>query len=241
MVMLFVCALAFLFAMSSVAQESKDIFISVTPTSFDSGGSISRQCSLSAESYLPMAIIAPQNNPPAFVVAPIRALANQTILQKGEASRFADYVAQDKLLDGVVVLHGGEIVLEAYPNMRPWQRHFAWASITVQDIAKMLVIEAVAGKPYALALQELVSGPIESETDALVAISKAGYADSSVGLYTRLLDIARFGQIYWQPKLSGVLAKATINTMLPVSRQIAREDWRNASESEVSPIAHIAR
>jgi CubicO group peptidase (beta-lactamase class C family) len=182
-----------------------------------------------------MAIIARQNNPPAFVVAPIRALANQTILQKVEASRFADYVAQDKLLDG------GEIVVEAYPNMRPWQRHFAWASITVQDIAKMLVIEAVACKPYALALQELVWGPIESEADALVAISKAGYADSSVGLYTRLLDIARFGQIYWQPKLSGVLAKATINTMLPVSRQIAREDWRNASESEVSPIAHIAR
>jgi CubicO group peptidase (beta-lactamase class C family) len=145
-----------------------------------------------------MAIIARQNNPPAFVVAPIRALANQTILQKVEASRFADYVAQDKLLDG------GEIVVEAYPNMRPWQRHFAWASITVQDIAKMLVIEAVACKPYALALQELVWGPIESEADALVAISKAGYTYSSVGLHARLRDIARFGQIYWLLEPSGV-------------------------------------
>ena len=77
----------------------------------------------------------------------------------------------------------------------------------------MLVIEAVTGKPYATALQELLWNPIGAESDALMAISKSGYAYASGGLHARLRDVVRFGQIYTQPELSGVLSKSMIGAI----------------------------
>ncbi len=72
----------------------------------------------------------------------------------------------------------------------------------------MLVIEAVTGKPYALALQELVWGPIGSEADALMAISQAGYAYASGGLHARLRDMARFADV--DAHIRGIRAKVQV-------------------------------
>jgi CubicO group peptidase (beta-lactamase class C family) len=317
MARLFVGALAALFGFSSVAQDFRDAFTAVTPSNFDSGGAISRQFHLNTESYLTMASIVRQTDTRELTVAPSQALADQLISYEGHETSFKDYVAQDRLIDGVVVLHNGEIVFEAYPNMHPWQRHFAWsitkvvtataladlvegglvdmgapvdnyvpalkdsawAGIALQDIANMasgidcldsdgyqdkttcvytmeeslgitaptgrtldfighlqamqihgeagtkneyvsantnvlmLVIEAVTDKPYALVLQELLWNPIGAEADALMAISEAGYAYASGGLHARLRDVARFGQIYTQPELSGVLSHSTIKAI----------------------------
>ena len=64
---------------------------------------------------------------------------------RGGSSPFADYVAGDPLLDGVLVLHRGAIVFEAYPHMEPWQRHFAW-SVSKVITATTLAMLAGAGR-----------------------------------------------------------------------------------------------
>ncbi|MBT8067041.1 MAG: beta-lactamase family protein [Gammaproteobacteria bacterium] len=306
---------ASLFAISCVAQDFRDTFTSVTPKNFDSGGEISRQFHLNAESYFTMATIARQTETRELTLAPSPALAKHVVSHNGFATSFAEYVSADPLLDGVVVLHNGKIVFEAYPKMHPWRRHFAWSvtkvvtstalavlvergqvdmsaavgsyvpalkdsawgGIALRDVANMasgidcldsdgyqdpttciytmeeslgitaptgrepdfvehlqgmqvhraagikneyvsantnvlmLVIEAVTGKPYATVLQELLWNPIGAEADALIAISKSGYAYASGGLHARLRDVARFGQIYTHPELSGALSQLMIS------------------------------
>lgn len=315
MLRLFVGTLASLLAVSSLAQDFRDEFNSVTPVNFDSGLPVSRQFHLNAESYLPMATIARQSDIRRLSLAPSKALADLVVSHKGTEASFADYVAQDPLIDGVVVLHNGDIVFETYPNMHSWQRHFAWsvtkvvtstalavlvdggmidmdapagdyvpaltdsawAGISVRNIANMasgvdcldsdgyqnettciytmeeslgitaptgrkldfiehlrgmpthreagtkneyvsantnvlmLVIEAVTDKPFAVVLQDLLWRRIGAEADALMAISNKGYAYASGGLHARLRDVARFGQIYTQPELSGVVSQPTIS------------------------------
>ncbi len=310
-------ALASLLAMSSVAQDFRDSFVAVTPGNFDSGGAVSRQFHLNAESYLAMATIARLADTRELEQAFSQPLADRIVTHSGGETSFADYVAADPLLDGVVVLHQGTLVFEAYPNMHPWQRHFAWsvtkvvtstalavlvekglvdmgapvgdyvpslrgsawADIELRHVANMasgidcldsdgyqdtstcvyrmeeslgitaptgraldfiellqgmqahgeagteneyvsantnvlvLVIEAVTGKPFATVLQELLWKPIGAEADALIAVSRAGYAYGSGGLHARLRDVARFGQIYTEPGLLGVLSRTTVHAI----------------------------
>ncbi len=333
-VRLFAVGLASFFAVSSFAQDVRDTFTAVTPSNFDSGGEIGRQFHLNAESYLTMATIVRQTDTRELTLAPSQALADRVVTHNGQETSFADYVAQDQLLDGVVVLYEGEIVFEAYPNMHHWQRHFAWsvtkvvtstalaalverglvdmdapvdhyvpalkesawAEIALQDITNMasgidcldsdgyqdkttciytmeeslgitaptgrkldfvehlqgmaahreagttheyvsantnvlmLVIEAVTGKPYAIVLQDLLWNPIGAEADALMAISKAGYAYGSGGLHARLRDVARFGQIYSQPDLSGVLSQSTIGAIQNAGIALTPESLKELEE-----------
>ena len=324
----FVGILVLLVASAALAQDFREVFTSVTPANFDSGGAISRQFHLNAESYLRMSTVARRAEARELVFAPRPDLAGQVVSHEGGDTSFGEYVAQDPLLDGVVVIHDGVIVFEAYPNMDPWQRHFAWsvtkvvtstalaalvddglldmdapidrylpvlaksdwAGIRVQDVANMasgidcldsdgyqepttciytmeeslgitaptgrapdfieqlrkmrqhrppgtrreyvsantnvlgLVIEAVSGKPYATALQDLIWNSIGAESDALVAISGAGYAYASGGLHARLRDVARFGQIYTRAELSGVLSATTVSKIQKGGIALAPEE-----------------
>lgn len=309
--------LACLCLTTAAAQDFRDEFTSVTRGNFDSGGKVSRQFHLNAESYFRMATVARRSDARLLNHVPSSLLASKLVRANSEAVGFADYVARDPLIDGVVVVHDGNIVFEAYPNMDPWQRHFAWsvtkvvtsaalavlverglvdmdepvdryvsalsdtawAGIAVQNIADMasgidcldsdgyqdsstcvytmeeslnitaptgreldfiehlrgmqvrgvagtsneyvsantnvlmLVIEAVTGQSFARVLQELVWNPIGAEADALLAISEAGYAYASGGLHARLRDVARFGHIFAQPELSGVLSSSIVQAM----------------------------
>ena len=312
-----IAALATLIAATTIAQPFRDDFNSVTPTNFDSGGAVSRQFHLNAESYRHATTIAR--------TAPARDLATSlrpevtgfAVTHSGGTETFGEYVANNPYIDGVIALHRGTVVFEAYPRMEPWQRHFAWsvtkvltstalavlveagqvdrdapvdryvpalkdsawAGIPVQHVADMasgidcpdsdgyqntetciyameeslgvtaptgreldfiarlqemqlyresgltheyvsantnvlmLVIESVTGKAYAQAVQDLVWSRIGAEADALMTISHDGYAYASGGLSARLRDVARFGQVYAQPELSGVLSPATVEAI----------------------------
>ncbi len=127
------------------AQPFRERFTAVTRQNFDSGGAVSRQFHLHAPAYRYQATI--PRTAPARVLpqAPDDALAAVPVTHRGGSSPFADYVAGDPLLDGVLVLHRGAIVFEAYPHMEPWQRHFAW-SVSKVITATTLAMLAGAGR-----------------------------------------------------------------------------------------------
>jgi CubicO group peptidase (beta-lactamase class C family) len=162
-----------LFSAIALAQAPQEQFLSVTPKNFDSGGAISRQFHLNAESYKRSATISRGPAPYGLAENPNNELAALEISHSGIRSRFADYVTQDALLDGVIVLHGGEILFEAYPHMRPRQRHYAWSVSKV--VASALLATLVADKLVDM------GAPIERYVPSLEGSAWAG---------TRVRDIA---------------------------------------------------
>jgi CubicO group peptidase (beta-lactamase class C family) len=125
-----------------MAQGHRELFMAVTPRNFDHGGEISRQFHLHAESYLRTTTIArggqtrplPQNLCTELALFPVK--------HDDRHMPFAEYVAEDALLDSVIVLHRGEIVFEAYPNMQSWQRHYAWSVSKVMAAAVLATLVA---------------------------------------------------------------------------------------------------
>jgi CubicO group peptidase (beta-lactamase class C family) len=124
--------------LSAEAAAFRDAFRSVTPGNFDSGGAVSRQFHLNAGSYFPSATIHRRGAARDLPLALRPDLASAPIKYREGTAAFADYVAWDPLIDGVIVLHRGQVVFEAYPNMQPWQRHFAWS------VTKVLTSTALA-------------------------------------------------------------------------------------------------
>jgi CubicO group peptidase (beta-lactamase class C family) len=80
--------------------------------------------------------------------------------------------------------------------------------VSANTVVLGLVLEAVTGQPFARAVQDLLWGPMGAEADGLMAISTEGFAYTSSGLHLRLRDLARFGALYTQPEISGVLDAA---------------------------------
>ena len=294
------------------AEPARDRFQAVTPTSFDSGGAVSRQFHLNAGSYFPAETIHRRGT------ARLRPdIASAPVAHRHGTTPFAHYVDQDPLIDGVVVLHGNRIVFEAYPNMQPWQRHYAWsvtkvltatalavlvgegrvnlslpveryvpeladtawAGTSVGNVVHMasgidcldsdgyqtvttcvytmeeslgitaatgrnpdfmahlgamkrlrpagdafeyvsantqviaLVIERVTSQSYAAAMESLLWSRIGAEADAMVSVSRQGYAYASGGLSARLRDIARLGQVYTATGPTGLLTEAQVGAM----------------------------
>lgn len=113
-------------AAPDIADE-RERFRAVTPKTFDSGGAAARQFHLEAPAYLEMATIArtgPERPLPLALREDVAALRVRT---PGGDAPLAAHVADDPFVDGVIVLHRGRIVFEAYPRMAPWQRHFSWS------------------------------------------------------------------------------------------------------------------
>jgi CubicO group peptidase (beta-lactamase class C family) len=120
------------------AATFRDAFRAVTPTNFDSGGAVSRQFHLNAGSYFPSATIYRRGAARDLPLARRADLSAAPVRHRLGTTTFADYVSGDPLIDGVIVLHRGRIVFEAYPNMQPWQRHFSWS------VTKVLTSTALA-------------------------------------------------------------------------------------------------
>lgn len=313
----FIGGVMLLVSNGAISQDFRDTITAVTPTNFDSGGEISRQFHLNAESYLPMATIYAPMEPKELLVEQGSSIASLRVSHRFGETTFADYVTRDDLIDGVIILQDGQVVFEDYPHMESHQRHFAWsvtkiltstalaslaeqgrvdmaapidqylpvlvdsgwAGISVQDIANMasaidcldsdgyqdpttciytleealgitaptgrdpefikhlqsmsrsgvpgkrfeytsantnvlaLLIEEVTQKQFSEAVRELVWVPIGAEADGMMAISENGFAYGSGGLHARLRDIARLGQIYTQPSVSGVLSPSTVRSV----------------------------
>ncbi|MEM1404074.1 MAG: serine hydrolase domain-containing protein [Pseudomonadota bacterium] len=143
---LYVLATSAITAAASVqAQDHREQFTAVTPTNFDRGDEVSRQFHLNAGSYLPMTLVPRLNPARELPTLPWDELAHQPVEYRGGTTAFADYVANDPMIDGIVLVYEGRIVFEAYPNMKSWQRHFAW-SVTKVITSTALAVLAEQGQ-----------------------------------------------------------------------------------------------
>ena len=138
-------ALALALASSlSIAADTeldwRERFQSVTPTNFDQGGAVSHQFHLQAESYLTTATVTAPARALSLVMNPSQALADLSVRHRNGEGPFSRYVAAEPWISSVIVLHGGEVVFEAYPRMQPDQRHFAWS---VSKVVTSAVIAAL--------------------------------------------------------------------------------------------------
>ncbi|WOJ97100.1 serine hydrolase [Congregibacter brevis] len=134
--------LASLPLLASAAEDPLQAFTQVTPKNFDAGGDESLQFHLNAESYLRSTTIARGDKQYLLNTVTLPGLNEQSIVVAGQPSSFAAYVANDPLLDSVLVLQGGQIVFEAYPRMTPEDRHFGWSVTKVLTSATLATLVA---------------------------------------------------------------------------------------------------
>lgn len=189
------CAAA-LVALPGQAQPFRERFTAVTPGNFDAGGALGRQFHLHPAAYHRQVTIERTGPSRELPAAPDAALAATPVRHGDAQSRFADYVAGDPLVDGVVVLQGGRVVFETYPNMAPWQRHFTWSVskvVTATLLASLVrdglidmnapverYVAALEGTAWAgTSLQD-----IADMASGIACLDSDGYQDASTCVYT---------------------------------------------------------
>lgn len=102
-------------------------FKEYSPVNFDLGGPISHYVHMNFHSFYKHATIARTRN-----TRPLErdlrgdVAAFQASIKSGQINLEA-YVKANKQVDGMIILHRGKIVYEAYPRMESWDRHLSWS------------------------------------------------------------------------------------------------------------------
>ena len=247
-----------IWADEDTARAFKEQTRSVTPENFDSGGAISRQFHLNAETYFSMATISRIFEPRALTVSPRRSIADQIIIMNGEEKRFEDYAMKDPLLDGVIILQNDEIVFEAYPNMESWDRHFAW-SVTKVVTSTALALLAQDGRvdmaaPVGQYVPELAGTawaeiPIQNVADmtsGIDCLDSDGYQDKTTCVYQHeeslgivaatgreigFLDHVRAMDAKSAPGLRTEYVSANTNMLMMVIEAVTGQPYHTAIEA----------
>lgn len=178
------------------ADSVHEALRSVTPINFDSGGAISRQFHLHAESYLRSATMHRRQPPRELPVATRPDLAAAPVKHRFGTTAFSDYVQRDPLIDAVLILHRGRVVYEAYPNMQPWQRHYAWSVSKVLTATALAVLAAQQRVDMAAPVERYVPElagsawegtallDIVNMASGIACLDSDGYQDSSTCVYS---------------------------------------------------------
>lgn len=164
--------LTFLITLSAAADTQmqwRERFQSVTPTNFDQGGAVSHQFHLHAESYLTTATVTRPPTLRPLPVNPNQALADLVVRHRKGEDAFSDYVANEPWISGVIVLQAGEVVFEAYPRMRPDQRHLTWS-----------VSKAITGAVVAALIHDGRIDPAGKVGDYLPELAETAWAELDV-------------------------------------------------------------
>ena len=144
-----------------------------TPQNFDRGGAISHYQWLNFNAFFPHITVHRTQATRPLTSSLRTEVANFKTRVKGVNTTLANYVTQNPNVDGMLILHQGKVVFEAYPRMEAYQRHLAWS------VSKVIVSAALA----ALQAQGIadMQAPVEQYLPELAHTAWAG---------TRLQDIA---------------------------------------------------
>jgi CubicO group peptidase (beta-lactamase class C family) len=160
-------------AESSPLDAARQQFDTYTPENFDKGGAISHYQWLNFSAFYPHTTLYRTQ-----AIRPLRLnlkadVAIFNVHSTGEQTTLANYVEKKPHVDGLLVLHKGEIVFEAYPRMEAHERHLTWS------VTKVVVGTALAAL-QATGLADM-QAPVEQYLPELANTAWAG---------TRLQDIA---------------------------------------------------
>jgi len=122
-------------------EHQRYIYSVYTADNFDDGGPISRHVWKNFPAFYGHTTIAhtgperplPQN-------ARVDVADFKLTLSTGNTT-LANYIETNPYVDGMIVLHGGDIVFEAYPNMQPHDRHIGWSVTKVVTSSALAVLE----------------------------------------------------------------------------------------------------
>lgn len=135
---------ALLSCTAALAQEPtsltqvRELYQQHTPENFDDGGSVSHYVWKNFSAFYPHATIARTSPERSLEVQHDNAIANFPVTTEDGDSTFMSYIENSPLIDGVIVMAGGEIVYESYPAMESFDRHLGWS------ITKVVVSTALA-------------------------------------------------------------------------------------------------
>lgn len=153
----------------SALENKREIYRAYTPDNFDDGGEVSHYVWKNFPAFFPHAVIARTSAERPLPAAPSPGVANFTITVDGEETTLASYVEGSPLIDGMIVLSGGKIMYEAYPRMKPHERHLGW-SVTKVYVSTALAALEKQGKVD-------VDKPVE---EYLPDLARTGWAGISV-------------------------------------------------------------
>jgi len=156
-------------AAADTEMSWRERFQSVTPTNFDSGGPVSHQFHLHAESYLRTATVTAPPNARPLTTELDKTLAELSVRHRNGEDPLARYVDQEPWISSVIVLHAGEVAFEAYPRMRADQRHFNWS-----------VSKAITGAVIAALVHDGLVDPKKTVGDYLPELAESEWSSVTV-------------------------------------------------------------
>lgn len=150
----------------SALENKREIYRKYTPDNFDDGGEISHYVWKNFPAFFPHAVIARTGPERPLTSAPNLDVANFSVTTDGTDTTLDAYVKANPNIDGMIVMAGGKIVYEAYPRMKPYDRHLGWS------VTKVYVSTTLA----ALEKQGMfdVDKPVETYVPALSRTDWAG-------------------------------------------------------------------
>ena len=157
----------------SPLDSARQQFGAYTTENFDKGGAISHYQWLNFGAFYPHTTLYRTQAERPLPLNLNADLARFKVHYASEQTTLASYVEKNPHVDGLLVLHKGEIVFEAYPRMEAHERHLAW-SVTKVVVGTALAALQAKG-------QADMQAPVEQYLPELANTAWAG---------TRLQDIA---------------------------------------------------
>ncbi len=141
--------LMFLPGASAISQDKRDtelenqraVYKKYTSDNFDDGGAISHYVWKNFPAFFPHDTILRTNAIRPLTTTPRDDVAALEVDAEGETTTLNDYVVESPLVDGMIVLAGGQVVYEAYPRMKPYERHLGWSVTKVVVGAALAALE----------------------------------------------------------------------------------------------------
>jgi CubicO group peptidase (beta-lactamase class C family) len=154
------------FSRQSPLDYERGQFAAYTPQNFDKGGAISHYQWRNFSAFYPHTTIHRTRTSRPLSPKPRKDVTTFTFPHEGKKTTLATYVRDNPLVDGVLILHKGEIVFESYPRMQPYERHLTWS------VSKVVVGTALASlQAQGLADMQL---PVEQYLPELADTAWAG-------------------------------------------------------------------
>jgi len=122
-------------------EHQRYIYGAYTADNFDDGGPISRHVWQNFPAFYRHTTIAHSGPERLLPQNPRVDVAGFKITLSTGTTTLAGYLESNPYVDGMIVLHGGDIVFEAYPNMHPYDRHIAWSVTKVVTSSALAVLE----------------------------------------------------------------------------------------------------